>query len=74
MATKYTSLDSKTETKKTVFTHFLDTDRTAQTTDISPNDFGNVLHIGHDSDYGDVFKCWSNNHTNFTIFFLRKRR
>ena len=38
-----------------------------------PENYDNVLHIGKDVDYGDVFKVWNNSNPNdFIIFFGEK--
>lgn len=71
MATKFMSLDSLKKNRSTVFTHrVLVTD--VEETDISPTYWNNVLWIGKDEDYGDVFKCWDNDPTVFTLFFGTK--
>ena len=73
MAAKFMTLDSlkKGKNKNTVFTHRVLT-REIEDTSIEPGHWCNVLFIGHDEEYGDVFKCWDNNPTNFTIFFGTK--
>ena len=39
----------------------------------NPTDFDNVLHIGCDNIYGDVFKAWSDNSEDgFFIYFGKK--
>lgn len=73
MATKYINLDSKTKSKKTVFTKAVSKDLTGIVdTSAKPEDFENVLHIGYDSKYGDVFKCWNIHEHIFLIFFGTK--
>lgn len=38
-----------------------------------PSDYDNVLFIGHDIQYGDVFKAWNTNSQNiFTLYFGEK--
>lgn len=34
-----------------------------------PGDYQFVEFIGHDVDYGDVFKAWDSDNLGFTIFF-----
>ena len=54
--------------KETVFTSFVGLDSIVRST-LKPSDYKNVLHIGYDRHYGDVFKCWDNNINEFTLFF-----
>ena len=73
--TKFKTLNSnKKEKKETVFTHYVDTGKTIEKTDIDePEQWKNVLHIGYDDDYGDVFKAWNEDDQNeFVIFFGQK--
>ena len=70
--TKFTTLkETKKEGKKTVFTHCVGSDMIIYETSLNqPKDWDNVLHIGHDESYGDVFKVSSNYFTNnFSIYF-----
>lgn len=71
MATKYTSLDKEEkEFKKTVFNKFISNDLKIKNTICEPQSFENVLYLGYDKEYGDVFKAWDNKENNrFTIFF-----
>ena len=71
MATKFTSLDDNKEGKKTVFTKAVMKNLTINGTISQPDDFDNILHIGFDKYYGDVFKCWCNkdNVNEFIIYF-----
>lgn len=70
MSTNFMSLDDKVkESKKTIFT------KTVQSTDViivdcyTPEGYKNVLHIGYDKCYGDVFKCWNDNINYFNLHF-----
>lgn len=75
MATKFISLDNPQPVKKqTKFTHYLNISRTVkETLTDNPSKWNNVLHIGTDKYYGDVFKVWDNGEeNNFTIFFGEK--
>ena len=38
----------------------------------SPDDFDNVLYLGHAPDYGDVFKAWDDDKSWFLIFLGEK--
>lgn len=70
MKTNFMSLDGKTkEVKETVFTSFIGVDFNAVQTILKPSEFKNVLHIGFDNHYGDVFKCWCEDINAFLIFF-----
>ncbi len=77
MTTKYLTLDNLTsnnQPKQTKFTHYIDSDKMVEKAlNRSPNYWDNVLFIGHDKCYGDVFKCWDNGYEdNFIIFFGEK--
>ena len=75
MSTKFMSLDNKQTVKKqTTFTHYINEDKEIQKTTLcKPSDWNNILHIGTDKYYGDVFKAWDNGKENdFTIFFGEK--
>ena len=37
-----------------------------------PSDFINVEFIGHDRQYGDVFKAWNDDPQQFTLYFGTK--
>ena len=62
----------KSEKKETVFTHFVDGLLAVVKTNASPKQYKNVLHIGHDEGYGDVFKAWGDHENEFTIHFGTK--
>ena len=75
MATNFMSLDKKQkENKKTIFTHIVEFDKKIKETSFNkPEDYENVLYIGYDNDYGDVFKVWNEEEeNNFIIFFGTK--
>jgi hypothetical protein len=71
MATKFMTLDGqKSEKKETVFTHCVNSSlKIVEVSRLKPTKFSNVLHIGCDHIYGDVFKAWENDKNVFTIFF-----
>ena len=72
MATKFISLDNLQPVKKqTKFTHYVDKDKQISSTPlVTPSEYDNVLHIGTDEEYGDVFKAWDDGEkNNFIIYF-----
>lgn len=70
MATNFMTLDAqKSEKKETVFTHYVNGRLEIVEGGIETNNFLNILHIGCDEAYGDVFKAWCKNETKFTIAF-----
>ena len=72
--TKFITLDSKEkEVKETKFKKIVNEGLEIETSRTSTQFWDNVLHIGFDEDYGDVFKCWQNKtKNNFTIAFGEK--
>lgn len=58
--------------KPTVFTHYLSSDFTKEEAESLPSHFDNVEFIGHDEQYGDVFKTWDNEPQHFTLYFGTK--
>ena len=66
--TKFTSL-SKKEKLETKFTHAL-FEGTFKTTKAKPVIYDNVLHIGYDDEYGDVFKAWDDDWESTFVLFL----
>jgi len=72
--TKYSTLDNKKkEGKKTVFNNCVDEHLKIVSYKTSPHNWDNVLHIGFDEDYGDVFKVWDDSDENtFIIAFGEK--
>lgn len=62
--------DKKKEFKPTVFTHYIDSDKTVRTSKNNANEYQNVIWLGDDKIYGDIFKAWNDKFpNNFTIFF-----
>ena len=67
------TLDSQnSEKKETVFTHCVNSELKIDTFSLQPKNFLNVLHIGYDETYGDVFKAWGDHENMFTICFGTK--
>ena len=67
--------DNSKEEKKTVFNHIVShnglTDYEVALT--KPEEWDNVLHLGFDSIYGDVFKVWNDtDNSDFTLYFGEK--
>lgn len=72
METNFTTLERDyTKTKETVFSGIVST-RPPEATLTKPTDFLNVLHIGYNKTYGDVFKCWDDDKKDFTLYFGEK--
>lgn len=40
--------------------------------DYDPEHYKNIVHIGKDIMYGDVFKAYDEDESNFTLFFGKK--
>ena len=72
METKFTSLENEERRKETYFTHFLEEDKTVGLSSLNPTHYDNCIHIGFDPFYGDVFKCWDNGQSGFTLYFGEK--
>lgn len=73
MTTKFSTLESiKKEKEKTVFKQVINSSLKPVETKLEPSAWKNILHLGYDKDYGDVFKCWDNGSDNFTIAFGEK--
>ena len=72
--TNYTTLESAKKVKKeTVFTKIINSNISIEkATTIKPTDFLNILHIGADRCYGDVFMAWDDDKENFTLLFGEK--
>ena len=72
--TKFISIDKDTQEKKeTVFTHSIQsTLKDIIEVNIKATEYKNVMHLGYDNIYKDVFKAWDNNPNNFTLFFGTK--
>ena len=59
--------------KKTVFTRYVEDDSTVvECSNEEPSDWDNVLYLGNDRDYGDVFKAWNSDGRYFMIYFGEK--
>lgn len=71
MKTNFLTLErkKKKEKKETIFTHFINSHREIKRTSYIATDFENVMLIGRDKVYGDIFKCWDNDPNEFLIFF-----
>lgn len=70
--TNYIRLDGnkKKEPKETIFLKYVEANRAPNEPISKPKSFDNVLHLGHDKNYGDVFKAWNDNdHDNFSLYF-----
>jgi hypothetical protein len=73
MATKFMTLDGqKSEKKETVFTHYVNGNMDIIEATLNPKNYENVLHIGYDNFYKDVFKVWNNKENEFKIYFGKK--
>ena len=59
----------KQEPKKTVFKKYIGADMVFNDSSWRPDQFENVLYIGRDKAYGDVFKVWDDDENDFLIFF-----
>ena len=58
---------------KTVFTHYVNSNLEIESEVSTPiEDWQNILHIGTDVIYGDVFKVWNTDENYFTIYFGTK--
>ena len=62
----------KSEKKETVFTHYVNGRLEIVEGGVEVKNFKNVLHIGCDDAYGDVFKAWDEKENQFTIAFGTK--
>jgi len=74
MATKFMTLnEGKTKVENTTsFDKQLWNGR-IEISEYTPDNFDNVLFLGNDGDYGDVFKAWNNESPEaFWIFFGEK--
>ena len=56
--------------KRTVFTGFIDSDKTYSEQHLSnSHDHEVVIFLGYDECYGDVFKAYDDDLNNFTLYF-----
>ncbi len=69
--TKFKNLKLTEGDRSTEFFEYLDAAKQIQTASVDPEDFEEVIHIGYEPDYGDVFICTSNRE-RFTILFGKK--
>lgn len=68
MATNFMRLENSR--KKTIFEYCLGVDLVIEDAQTQPQDWDNVLFIGEDTKYGDVFKCWNDgSQEGFYLFF-----
>ena len=73
MATKFITLKGTIkENKKTIFTGVLTADFALSTDCLEPKDWDNVLYLGYDRHYGDVFKAWDDVDDDFMLYFGKK--
>lgn len=67
--TKILTINSEPK-RKTVFTKILNYAFEVKDSENSPDSFDNVIFIGHDRCYGDVFKAYDDgDEEDFTLFF-----
>jgi hypothetical protein len=60
--------EEQNKKRKTVFTHILEYDKEMIECDGEAEDYDVVMFLGHDDNYGDVFKASNDNSPNiFTI-------
>lgn len=58
-----------TEPKRTTFHSCVNSELNNERACISPKDYKNVVYIGNDISYGDVFIAYNDDPTVFTIYF-----
>lgn len=58
--------------KETVFKKVVIYDGKTQESLIPADEWDNVMFIGHDRFYGDVFKTWDEGSDDFTLYFGKK--
>lgn len=58
--------------KATVFTKSVDANLKIRDAAFQPCHYNNVEFIGHDRQYGDVFKTWDNDPNDFVLYFGTK--
>ena len=69
MSTNFMSLNDKVkEGKETIFTKVVYNNGGGDTIK-TPKNYKNILHIGRDEWYGDIFKCWNEDINCFTLHF-----
>lgn len=73
MKTKFMSLDEpKKEVKETTFNKYIDHNFEISPSNSKPTNYLNVLYLGHNLIYGDVFKAWDKDPECFMILFGEK--
>lgn len=70
--TKFINRITDNPIKPTTFKFLLTCGYGKREANLQPSDFINVEFIGHDEQYGDVFKAWDNNPQQFTLCFGTK--
>lgn len=71
--TNYLTIDEpKKISRKTVFTHRVGKSEIVKLEYDSDIEFDNMMWLGFDHVYGDVFKVWKNDSSDFTIYFGTK--
>lgn len=63
------NLGNKSSSKKTEFTKFITGGYDVEETNMLPSEYKNVIHIGRDHVYGDVFIAYDSDPDYFTIYF-----
>lgn len=63
------NLGNKSSFKKTKFTTVITESYNVEETNLPPSAFKNVVHIGKDEIYGDVFIAYDDDPNIFTIYF-----
>ena len=72
MSTNFMSLDDKVKENKETTLSKIVTSGNVRYSRHTTKDYKNVLHIGYDECYGDVFKCWKDDINCFTLHFGTK--
>ncbi len=67
--TKYTTLSGSCRQRKTIFKKRVCLDSIDNVISSTPDNYDNIVYLGNDVVYGDVFKAFDNGSNNFTIFF-----
>lgn len=70
--TKYVTLKNQEKPKriKTAFNRILTDALLVVSCDKDPKSYDNVLFLGHDINYGDLFKAWDDgNEEDFCLYF-----
>ena len=71
--TSFRSIDlgstGKKSKKKTTFSKLITEDFKVIEANVAANEYDNIVHLGVDKVYGDVFIAYDSNPHDFTIFF-----